>query len=355
MNQLPVFSATAQGKPASGNSPAARDNTSPAADSQPFGQVLAKQLGEQNAANASQENLKGPTQTRTDALKSSLRKVIDVADDAALPAGDPTASQTAPDLLATLPRMFGEIPVQPVADSGTTAPDADSAPLRATGASARPLAMDEPSKPARTEPSAPAFTSAAMAAAALQAGGSRSADTPVAQSPDLTGIGAAAQPANPVALQLAATTPAAPPMQTAIATPIDHRQWADDFSQKITWLATQNQQRAELHLNPPQLGPLDITLKLNGDQATALFTSPHAVVREAIEQSLPKLREIFADNGIMLGGATVSDQSQREQHSESGNPSAAGFDIRHAETVGSAGASHTTRIVQHDGMVDTFA
>ncbi|NCP80482.1 MAG: hypothetical protein GW825_03535 [Gallionella sp.] len=57
----------------------------------------------------------------------------------------------------------------------------------------------------------------------------------------------------------------------------------------------------------------------------------------------------------MLGGATVSDQSQREQHSEPGNPPPAGIDIRHAETVGTAGSLHSPRIAQHDGMVDTFA
>ena len=117
-----------------------------------------------------------------------------------------------------------------------------------------------------------------------------------------------AQVSNPTNLNL--------PIKLAVNVPLTHNAWADDFSQKITWVATQHGQSAELHLNPPQLGPLDVLIKVNGDQATALFTSQHAAVRDAIEQALPKLREMLADNGIMLSNATVSDQSPREQQTK---------------------------------------
>lgn len=106
------------------------------------------------------------------------------------------------------------------------------------------------------------------------------------------------------------------PISLSVDMPVTHKAWADEFSQKIVWVATQHGQSAELHLNPPQLGPVDILIKVDGDQATALFTSAHAVVRDAIEQALPKLREMLADNGIMLSNATVSDQSPREQQTK---------------------------------------
>ena len=130
-----------------------------------------------------------------------------------------------------------------------------------------------------------------------------------APQPSATALAALqAQVSNPTILNL--------PLQLAVNVPLTQNAWADDFSQKITWLATQHGQSAELHLNPPQLGPLEVLIKVNGDQATALFTSQHAVVRDAIEQALPKLREMLADNGIMLGNATVSDQSPREQQTK---------------------------------------
>jgi flagellar hook-length control protein FliK len=171
-------------------------------------------------------------------------------------------------------------------------------------------------------------------------------DAPQPNTPDLTAL--------PV--QMSHTPPLSSPIQQTVNTPLAHSAWADDFSQKIVWVATQHEQSAELHLNPPQLGPLDVSIKVNGDQATAIFTSPHAVVRDAIEQALPKLREMLADNGIMLGNASVSDQSPREQQAgQSGHPQKReGWQtkIDQAILVGSPAIGSGRR---QQGLVDTFA
>ena len=148
------------------------------------------------------------------------------------------------------------------------------------------------------------------------------------------------------------------PVQVAINTPVNQDKWSDEFSQKITWLASSNKdQTAELHLNPPQLGPLDVVIKVSGDQATALFTSPHAAVRDAIEQAMPKLRDMLADNGIMLGNATVSDQAPRDQGQSSNAPyvpAAANNDVRDT-SVARNSAPRVSQISRHNGIVDTFA
>lgn len=162
------------------------------------------------------------------------------------------------------------------------------------------------------------------------------------------------QPAIPAALSQA-TQPASP---TTIHTAITQPAWGDEFSQKVTWMATQHSQSAELHLNPPQLGPLDVTIKMNGDQATASFSSPHAEVRDAIEQALPKLREMLADSGIMLGNATVSDQAPQHNpdqaaHKPRGNTQASA--VTALADNSQSGEIRVTRIKQHNGMVDTFA
>jgi flagellar hook-length control protein FliK len=145
--------------------------------------------------------------------------------------------------------------------------------------------------------------------------------------------------------------------QLVIDTPVTQKQWGNEFSQKITWMATQQDQHAELHLNPAQLGPVDVVIKVSGDQATAQFTSAHAAVREVIDQSIPKLREMLADNGIMLGNTTVSDQAPREQRGEFGNQRQTAPNGRVLESVPSNMSD--TRVVipssRHNGMVDTFA
>jgi flagellar hook-length control protein FliK len=141
-----------------------------------------------------------------------------------------------------------------------------------------------------------------------------------------------------------------------IAVPVGSNAWPAEFSQKISWMSTQQSQIAELHLNPPDLGPMHVVISVSDNQATALFTSPHSEVRAAIENALPKLRESLADNGIMLGNATVSDQTPRD--------SGAGNFMNHrannrAETVRTTeSAPVTTPMVaarRHNGIVDTFA
>jgi flagellar hook-length control protein FliK len=160
-------------------------------------------------------------------------------------------------------------------------------------------------------------------------------------------------------VQSMANTPTfgAQAVQLVIDTPITQKQWGNDFSQKITWMATQQDQHAELHLNPAQLGPVDVVIKVSGDQATAQFTSAHAAVREVIEQSIPKLREMLADNGIMLGNATVSDQAPREQRGEFGNQRQTAPSGRLLESAPSnmSDTRVVTPLSRHNGMVDTFA
>jgi flagellar hook-length control protein FliK len=178
-----------------------------------------------------------------------------------------------------------------------------------------------------------------------------------------------AQPVLPDATAIASLTQggAAPitsspngPVQVAINTPVTQDKWGDEFNQKITWLATQGEQTAELHLNPPHLGPLDVVLNVSGDQATALFTSPHAAVREAIEQALPKLRDMMADNGIMLGNAMVSDQSPKDQQAwqadqrQKGERGVSGI----GDAIPTGGIQASSSVLpgrSHQGMVDTFA
>ena len=125
-------------------------------------------------------------------------------------------------------------------------------------------------------------------------------------------------------------------------------------------MGTQQNQVAELHLNPPNLGPLDVVLKISDNQATALFTSPHSAVRDAVENALPKLREMLADNGIMLGNTMVSDQSPHERnanglidHGASALARQAVSDDAHETSVLTTAQPMPVR--RHNGMVDTFA
>lgn len=149
-------------------------------------------------------------------------------------------------------------------------------------------------------------------------------------------------------------------VQLRLNTPLTNRSWGEDLGQKIVWMVTREMQTAELHLNPPLLGPLDIVLSVSGDQASALFASPHSSVRLAVEQALPKLREMLADNGITLGNATVGDHlpENRQSGTENRQQGRGGLPVS-ADGALSAGISPNGLTVlpgrRHEGMVDIFA
>lgn len=99
--------------------------------------------------------------------------------------------------------------------------------------------------------------------------------------------------------------------------------WKNALGERAIMISAQNMRVAEIKLDPPELGSLSIRVNVNQDQVSLSFTSPHAHVRDAVEQSLPRLREMFAEQGLALQDSEVADQSadqqRREQLAEQGD------------------------------------
>lgn len=84
--------------------------------------------------------------------------------------------------------------------------------------------------------------------------------------------------------------------------------FAEHMAEKILMMTTQKVQTAEIRLDPKELGAVDVKIHVHQDQASVVFSSPHAQVRDALESSIPKLREMFADAGVGLGSVNVNDR-----------------------------------------------
>lgn len=106
-----------------------------------------------------------------------------------------------------------------------------------------------------------------------------------------------------------------------VRTPVQAPTWGSDFGQKIVWLVGREMQSAQLVLNPPQMGTVEVRLTMAGNEAGAQFFSPHQGVREAIEAAIPRLRDMMAEAGLSLGQTSVSQESFR--HAD-GRPENAG-------------------------------
>ena len=137
---------------------------------------------------------------------------------------------------------------------------------------------------------------------------------------------------------------------------VDTRDWGQGLGERLVWMAHQKQQTAELHLNPPDLGPLKITLTLNDDQASAQFVCAHATVREAIETAMPRLREMLADSGIALGNASVSSETFPEQAPPRQDTRAVPATTAASASADAGAAERGAQLLRRaHGLVDTFA
>lgn len=120
----------------------------------------------------------------------------------------------------------------------------------------------------------------------------------------------AAQHAQGMTKAASSPSPAAP---TRIDSPVGTTAWNDELGDKLVWMSNRNESRAELVLNPPHMGRIEVSITVNGDQANAVFVSANPAVRDALEGALPRLREVLADAGVRLDQAHVGSDSPGHQ------------------------------------------
>ncbi len=167
---------------------------------------------------------------------------------------------------------------------------------------------------------------------------------------------AAVAPAHAAAAQTGSST------AFRIVAPLGDHRWQDAIGDSLVLMTGQQQNRAELVLTPPQLGRVEVSLTMTGDQANALFVSANPAVREALESALPRLRELLADAGIVLNSQVGSELPRNADSGDArgelaGRPApgdaASGKTLGLAVATGAAGVALTTSSGR--GLVDVFA
>ena len=189
--------------------------------------------------------------------------------------GKPQAQPGMQALANALGQKQGEgKPAEVQASNQTAAP----AEVAATGQKTRPEAAD--------------FTQTLREAAAQAA-----ADTPAPVAAD----GRQIQVAVPSAQR------GAPQHVVSIPTPVGQPQWTDDVGQQVVVMMNAKLETAQLQVTPPDMGPVEISLKIGSDGAAQVsFVAGVAETRQALEQGMPRLSGMLADNGIRLADAQVS-------------------------------------------------
>ncbi len=92
--------------------------------------------------------------------------------------------------------------------------------------------------------------------------------------------------------------------------------WSQVMNSRVVWMAKEGIQQAEMKMNPANLGPVEVKLHVQNEQASVTFLAQHSTTRDALEQALPKLRDSFAENGIQLTHAEVGQQQHQQQRED---------------------------------------
>lgn len=235
-------------------------------------------------------------------------------------------------------------PVSPGGDSHTAAAAAPDS----GGGSAAPV----------SEQFHAALQSAVSAATRLDgASQSPAASQPPGTSSDLASanaaLSAAAAPGNTNQTAASAAPQTGAPVTVQLQTQVGSGGWANELGTRLHWIANQGIGSASLHLTPEQLGPVEVKISVHQGAASVWFSAAQPDTRSALEQALPRLRELFSAQGLNLAQAGVSDQSaQGAQREPQRSPASArtGAAARELSVT-----SVTSAIRAHQGLIDTYA
>ncbi len=175
-----------------------------------------------------------------------------------------------------------------------------------------------------------------------------------------TGPGQALLPLPPFSPPGAAAPSPAPVMPPSfpLSPPLGSPQWQNALGERLVWLVKKDLQQAELRLNPQHLGPVEVRIEVRNEHATISFSAHHAVTRDVLEASVPRLREMLGEAGVTLASVDVSQQRSghghhegRERGESGGSAPTGGEGIRREEGP----ALHAKDMLRGTGLIDLFA
>lgn len=195
--------------------------------------------------------------------------------------------------------------------------------------------------------------------AGVTAEGGRATDSPMLQNAirfqgALESAGAQANAVNTP--KMAPDAPVLRGYATSIDVPVSHADWGDKVAGKLTWLTARNMSVAEIHLTPPDMGPMEVKVQVQQDQASITVHSANPAVRDQLELHSHRLRDMLSEQGFSLEQFDVSD-SGRDQ---AGNGDGTGDDqagqgmIADAEQEDAVGELRSLDLTWK-GEVDIFA
>ena len=144
---------------------------------------------------------------------------------------------------------------------------------------------------------------------------------------------------------------------------MDRPGWEQSFTNNVSWMNSENVQTANIRISPAELGPIEIKMTVKQDQLTLNINAHHALTRETLENAMPRLKEVLANNGFNSVNVDVSGQQTNGGNAE--NSASTGSDDWFGSDEGSEFESEQDgdglfqpeqrMTMTGSGMVDIFA
>ena len=132
---------------------------------------------------------------------------------------------------------------------------------------------------------------------------------------------------------VAASATAIPAADALSALPMTHREWPTELGHHLLWNLSEGIQKAEIRVHPQDLGPIHVQIQIQDNKTTLQFTAAHPLTREALESSIPRLREMFSQQGLNLSQAQVFSQTSRDSNGRQPSASPTVFTTQTAEAA----------------------
>jgi flagellar hook-length control protein FliK len=142
-----------------------------------------------------------------------------------------------------------------------------------------------------------------------------------------------------------------------IGTSVRDSAWGERIGERVLMMTGNQLKTAEIRLTPAELGPLRVQVSVDDGAANVTFHAQHAVTREALEQALPRLREMLAENGLSLGQADVSEQGVAQGNKDGESDVRVSGEATDEAHDAAPDDDHraAARATTSNGLVDTFA
>lgn len=115
------------------------------------------------------------------------------------------------------------------------------------------------------------------------------------------------------------------------------------LNEKIRWMVNARNTMAEIRLDPPELGSMQVRVNVSGDAASVSFVVQSQQAKDALAEAMPRLRDMLSEQGIELGDAQV------RKDNSSGNESGQQFANNSSTSTGDQNSANS------DGMDESAA